>query len=203
MNTNNTVISLDEAKKATRKRFVRSLEYELIASLAMQQYSRKDVVLYEQLLSIPLTDRIPALVAEYGIKRMHRLVRTILQEFCYGIDLPKSKKLTETRISVVACDLILAGGEDQLSLEDLIVFFEQARTGKWGKFKGMLTHYSIMEKLEMFREERHQAYLRITNEKESLRKELLPQERIAPEPTPIKDLFETAGAKIIPFKKIS
>ncbi|HEU4470311.1 MAG TPA: hypothetical protein VFR58_04450 [Flavisolibacter sp.] len=202
MNTNNNVISLEEAKKTGRRRFVRSLEYELIASLAIQQHTRTGEVCYEQLLSIPLNERIPGLVAGYGLKRMHQLVKTVLQEFCHSVDLPRSKKLTETRISVVACDLILAGGEDQLALEDLIVFFELAKTGKWGKFKGSLTHYGIMEKLMFFRQERHEAYQRISREKQELMKELAPQERLCPEPTPIKELFETAGAKIVPFKKI-
>lgn len=197
----NKVIALDHKK--TRKRFVRSLEYELIASLAFQQFVKEGKPHYEHLLSIPITDRIPGLAGEYGLMRMHRLVKTILQEFCYSIPLPKSKKLTETRISVCACDLILTAEEDQLGLEDLIVFFELARKGHWGQFKGILTHYSIMEKLEQYRQERHTVCVRIRDEQEAGRKEEVTLiDRIAPEPTAIKHLFEEATAKIVPFKKI-
>ncbi|MGZ3846479.1 MAG: hypothetical protein ACXVBH_10515, partial [Flavisolibacter sp.] len=146
MNDNNNVISLKEAKKS-RKRFTRSLEYELIAGLAVKQFSTANGANFEALLSIPLAERIPALVNEYGLKRMHRLVKTILNEFCHSVALPKSKKLTATKISVVACDLILVADEDQFSMEDLIVFFELAKNCKYGKFKSFLTHYSIMEKL--------------------------------------------------------
>ena len=196
---NNNVISLDEAKKS-RKRFTHSLEYELIASLAVKQYSTADGANFEALLSIPSSERIPALISEYGLKRMHRLLKTILNEFCYSIKLPKSKKLTETKTSVVACDLILVADEDQMSMEDVIVFFELAKNGKYGKFKTLLTHYSIMEKLEQFRQERYTTYIRIKEKKEAEVRLLGPTERISPEPTPIKQLFEEG--KIIPFKKI-
>lgn len=200
MNYNNNIISLDEARKS-RKRFTRSLEYELIASLALQQYATADGVNFEALLSIPLTERIPGLITEYGLKRMHRLIKTVLNEFCYSIALPKSKKLTETKTSVVSCDLILVADEDQLSMEDLIVFFELTKNGRYGKFKGLVTHYGIMEKLEQYRQERYTAFVRIKERKEAEVRLLGPAERISPEPTPIKKLFE--NGKVIPFKKIS
>ena len=196
MNDNNNIISLEEAKKS-RKRFTRSLEYELIAGLAVKQYSTANGANFEALLSIPLADRIPALVKEYGLKRMHRLVKTILNEFCYSVALPKSKKLTETKTSVVACDLILVADEDQFSMEDLIVFFELAKNGSYGKFKTLLTHYSIIEKLEQFRQDRHESYIRIKEKKDAEVRLLGPAERISPEPTPIKQLFEEG--KVIPF----
>ncbi|MFL5739620.1 MAG: DUF6633 family protein [Flavisolibacter sp.] len=189
--------------KKSRKRFTRSLEYELIASLAVQQYANKEAVDFKKLLSIPLKDRIPALVEEYGLKRMHRLVKTMLQEFCYSIALPKTRKLTDTRISVCACDLLLVSEEDQLSIEDLIVFFEQAKNGVYGKFKGVLTHFSIMEKLEQFRQQRYESYVKLREEKETEKKSWGPVERVASEPTVIKHLFDEVGGKIVPFKKIS
>jgi hypothetical protein len=200
MDYNNNIISLNEAKKS-RKRFTRSLEYELIASLALQQYATANGANFEALLSIPLSERIPALIGEYGLKRMHRLIKLVLDEFCVSVALPKSKKLTETKTSVVACDLILDADEDQLSIEDLIVFFELAKNGKYGKFKALLTHYSIMEKLEQFRQERYENYVRIKELKEAEVRLLGPTERISPEPTPIKKLFE--DGKVIPFRKIS
>lgn len=200
MNYNSNIISLDEARKS-RKRFTRSLEYELIASLTLQQYSKNYEANFEALLSIPLTERIPGLTNEYGLKRMHRLIKTILNEFCVSIALPKSKKLTETKTSVVACDLILASEEDQFSMEDLIVFFELSKIGKYGKFKSLLTHYAIMEKLEQYRQERYETFIKFKDQRQTEVRLLGPAERISPQPTPIKQLFEEG--KIVPFKKIS
>ena len=202
MNSISNIISTDEAKKS-RKRFVRSLEYEVIANLALQQYAKKNTADFEHLLSIPLQERIPGLIGEYGLKRMHKLIKLLLQEFCYSIALPKSKKLTETKIAVCACDFILAAEEDQLSLEDLIVFFELTKAGIYGKFKGMLTHFGIMQKLEAFRQQRYETYIQLKERKEAEQKALGPAERISPQPTAIKHLFDQANGSIIPLKKIS
>ena len=182
---------------------MRSLEYEVIANLALQQYAKKNTADFEHLLSIPLQERIPGLIGEYGLKRMHKLIKLLLQEFCYSIALPKSKKLTETKIAVCACDLILAAEEDQLSLEDLIVFFELTKAGIYGKFKGMLTHFGIMQKLEAFRQQRYETYIQLKERKEAKQKALGPAERISPQPTAIKHLFDQANGSIIPLKKIS
>src|SRR5438067_2415506 len=127
MNYKNNSISLDKVPGAkTRRRFVRSLEYEMLANLTLQNFQKEDgSVDFEKILSIPGNNRVPGLIAGYGMRRMHQLITLILKEFCYTIALPKSKKLTETKTSVCACDLILTAHEDYLSLEDLILFFER------------------------------------------------------------------------------
>lgn len=185
-----------------RKRFVRSLEYELIANLTRQQYSPGNTAAYDRLLAIPLTERIPGLLQDYGLRRMHRLITLILQEFSYSVALPRSKKLTETQTAVCACDIILAAEEDQLSLEDLIVFFELTRQGSYGRFRGQLTHYDIMQKLEQFRQERYTALQKLREIHEAEKKQVGPLARISPEPTAIKHLFEQAGSRTPPLKKI-
>lgn len=176
MNDNNIIIPIEgqvpELKAATGKRYTRSLEYEVIANLAMKQYLANDSVLFEGLLSIPLTERIPGLINDYGLKRAHRLIKMVLQEFVYSIPLPRSAKLSDTKIAACACDLILAAYEDQLSLEDLIVFFEQAKKGGYGKFKGTLTHFSIMQKLEQYRTERSAIYYQLKDEQEAQLKKM-------------------------------
>jgi hypothetical protein len=194
--------AMDPAIKK-RKRYVRSLEYELIASLALQQYVDAGQPVFAKLLAIPLTERIPALSHEYGLKRMHQLVKLVLQECCQWMALPKSKMFTETILSVIACDLLLVAEEDQLSLEDLIIFFELAKEGKWGLLKGNITHFSLIQLLEQFRQRRYEAYLQCREEKLMEQKSSGPWERISPEPRAIVDLFEAAGALVIPLKKIS
>jgi len=54
----------------------------------------------------------------------------------------------------------------------------------------LLTHYSIMEKLELYRQERHEAYIKIQERREAAQKALGPSERTSPEPTAIKHLFD-------------
>ncbi|HYO21651.1 MAG TPA: DUF6633 family protein [Flavisolibacter sp.] len=176
MNNIDNIITMEgqmpEIKQAPRKRFVRSLEYEVIANLAMKQYLQGEVILFERLLSIPLTERIPGLINDYGLQRAHRLIKMVLQEFCYSSPLPKSAKLSDTKIAACACDLILSAYEDQLSLEDLVIFFERAKEGKYGKFKGMITHFGIMQKLEQYRLDRSETYHKLKEEQEAQYKKM-------------------------------
>lgn len=165
-------------KPTPGKRYVRSLEYEVIANLALKQYVEGDQVRFDGLLSIPLAERIPGLVKEYGIKRAQRLIKMVLQEFCFSIPLPKSAKLSDTKIAACACDLVLAAYEDQLSLEDLIVFLERAKEGRYGRFKGTLTHSGIMQKLEQYRLDRSAVYYRLKDEQEAELKKMAELPRI-------------------------
>ena len=187
-----------EMKQAPRKRFVRSLEYEIIANLATKQYLQNYSVLFDRLLSLPLTERIPGLINDYGLQRAHRLIKMVLQEFCYSSPLPKSAKLSDTKIAACACDLILAAYEDQLSLEDLIIFFERAKEGKYGKFKGMITHFSIMQKLEQYRMDRSETYRKLKDEQEAQLKKMNEIPRIGD----VKSIGEIMqGADVIPMNK--
>ena len=194
---------LPEMKKKGHKRFTKSLEYELIANLVLQQYQNKDQVNYDLLLAIPLHERIPGLIAEYGYQRMYRLLVTVIKEFSMAIALPRSKKLNDTRVSVCACDLMLSSYEDQLSLEDIILFFERAKRGKYGPIKKALTHQLINEMLEVYRQERHEAYIQRKEAKEAELKLLGPAARTSPEPTSIQNLFDDAGTPFNALKKIS
>ncbi|HEX8315229.1 MAG TPA: DUF6633 family protein [Flavisolibacter sp.] len=202
MNNIDNIITMEgqtpEMKQAPRKRFVRSLEYEVIANLATKQYLQGGVVHFDKLLSIPLTERIPGIIKDYGLQRAQRLIKLVLQEFCYSSPLPKSAKLSDTKIAACACDLILAAYEDQLSLEDLIIFFERAKEGKYGKFKGMITHFSIMQKLEQYRMDRSETYRRLKDEQEAQLKKMNEIPRIG-EVKSIGEIMQ--GADVIPMNK--
>jgi hypothetical protein len=196
MNLKNTMMTIEQqsiplVKKSTR-RVMKSLEYELIAGHTLQLYQDKDQINFELLLSIPLAERIPGLIAEYGLKRMHKLLVMVIREFSMAIPLPKSKKLNDTRVSVCACDLMLTSYEDQLSLEDFILFFERAKAGKYGAIKKALTHQLIVQMLEQYRQERHEALASIRWAEAEKVKPVATTERICPEPTQIGELFNNA-----------
>ena len=199
--TNYNTISIDTRKKS-RSSYTPSSEYKLVSNLAMEHYSGKNGPDFSALLSIPLTERIPALLKEYGLQSMYSLITTMLYEYCAAVDLPKNKKLTGGRISLLVFDLMLIAEEDQLSLEDLIVFFEFARQQFYGTFKSVVTDGTILQMLDRYRLQRQKAWMKIMEHKEAEVSLLGPAERIAPEPTPIKQLFEQT-ARIIPFKKIN
>ena len=192
MKYRNTYKTLEKpaAEKKPRKRFERSLEYEVLAQLTLQNFQDENSINYKKLLSIPHENRIPSLIEEFGIKRMHSLITIMIREFCHAIKLPKSRKLNETGCKACACDLMLAAEEDQLSMEDLVLFFERAKEGKYGAFKNMLKHFDLMEKLEMYRDERYTAYHEMKEKKEAILKTLGPINRTTAEPTKLNNLLK-------------
>jgi len=185
------------APKATTKRtprqYVNMLEYELITNLVQQQYSKNGEINFPLLLSIPLNDRIPALMQEFGLKRMYNLLLMIVRAFCFSLPIPKTKKLSETRMSVCACDLILTAQEDQLSLEDIILFFERAKSGRYGPIKSLLSHYQVMVLLDKYRAERYEAFMKIEDEKNAELKTHGPAERTCEKPEQIGEILKQAS----------
>jgi hypothetical protein len=161
INKNSIETVRSSGKKILEEEPVRSLEYELSASLVMQQYVKKGRPDFEQLLSIPLADRIPGLTKEHGKQKAQQLIRLVLDQFCLAFKTPLRFRLTETVMDVCACDIHLAAEEDQLSMEELIIFFELTIKGKYGALPALLTHFGIVEKLEAYRKERFEAYLEL------------------------------------------
>ena len=165
-----------------------TLEFGIISSLVTQQFQQEDVVRFDALLSIPLSERIPGLMDSFGRKTMHRLLVMILKEFMQSLSLSRAKRMTETKVSMAACELMLSSYEDYLSLEDLILFLQRAKDGKYGPVKNLSHPTLLFGKLEEFRQARHEVYLRMKEEKEQAFKEMKP--RSSNEPTQIGDLLQ-------------
>lgn len=179
-------------KRRSSRLYIDTLEYGMIANLVVQQYQHEGAVKYDALLSIPLPDRIPGLMEKYGKKTMHRLLAMIIREFFNSLVLPKAKKLTETKISFTACELMISSYEDHLSLEDVILFLQRAKAGKYGIIKNIASPVVFFDLLEQYRQERHEAYHKIEEEKTKMWAEESADVRIAPEPTNINDLMNKA-----------
>lgn len=179
-------------KRKVTKRVTKSLEYEMITHLAVQQFQQDNEIQFDRLLSIPVKDRIPAMINEYGRKRIHQMLYMMVKEFNYRIALPKAKKLTETKMSVAACEFLLIAEEDYLALEDFIVFLERMKAGQYGPIKVLTSHYILMERFEKYRQARYEAYQKIKEKKEAELKQLGPTVRTADQPTHINALLDDA-----------
>ena len=138
-----------ELGKKSRKKFVRSVEYEVLSNLIMQNYLVDGKPDFERLLSIPEDSRIPGLMKEFGIRRVYQMIVLIVREFCYGTGLAKSKVLTETRMKVCACDILLFAEEENMSLEDMIILFEAKRQKRRKEIKE-ITHDGVMETMREY-----------------------------------------------------
>ncbi|RYZ23953.1 MAG: hypothetical protein EOO16_03060 [Chitinophagaceae bacterium] len=179
-------------KRAPSRLFTSTVEYTLIANLVLQQYQQGHEVLWEKVLSLPVEDRIPGLMERYGKKTMHKLLLMILKEFVGQMNLAANKRPTETRVSVAVCELMLTAGEDFLGIEDIILFLQRARAGYYGPIKTLVNMNLLLVQLERYRQERHEAYMKLKDKREAEYKQLGPVERSAPQPTLLGDLFNQA-----------
>ena len=179
-------------RRTSSRLYTSTVEYTMIASLVMQQYQKNNTPQFEALLAIPTEDRIPGLVEKYGNKTMYQLLLMVLKEFVAALPMPRYKKPTETRLSLAACEIMLLAEEDHLALEDVILFLQRAKAGFYGPIKTLVTTNVILQMLDCYRQERHQAYQKLKGETDAVLKKLGPVARLAPEPTAIGDLFNQA-----------
>ncbi|HYH14229.1 MAG TPA: hypothetical protein VD794_03355 [Flavisolibacter sp.] len=177
-----------KAKRSNRL-FTSTVEYTMIANLVSQQYQKDNAVRYDALLAIPFEDRIPGLIQKYGNKTMHKLLVMTLREFIASLGFPRYKQPSDTQVSVLACEIMLSSYEDYLGLEDVILFLQRAKAGHYGAIKTLINTTAIMQLLERYRQARHQAYLKLKEQREIELKQLGSVARIAPEPTQLNDLF--------------
>ncbi len=189
-------------KRASSRSYTSTVEYTLLSNLVRQQYEKEGKVEFPALLAIAIEDRIPGLIEKYGNKTMHQLTVMILKEFFATLPMPVYKRPSETAISVAACDIMLTAGEDYLALEDVMLFLQRARAGKYGGIKSIATTKDLLRMLELYREERHLAYSALKAETETGYKKLGPVVRIADEPTSIKELLHQ-GIVVDMTKKMS
>jgi hypothetical protein len=114
----------------------------------------------------------------------------ILNEFNNKLQLPRAKKLTATKISVSACELMLTAYEDQLSLEDVILFLQRAKAGLYGPIKNLVLPSVLFDKFEMYRQARHEVFVNLKEARDAEYKAMDAVPRTSSEPTAIGDLLQ-------------
>lgn len=195
MDNSKTLRPLKPAPQAARKRFsplnLNTLEYGLIANLVLQNYQHQNDVNFTALLTIPQSDRIPGMIASYGKKTVHRMLVMMLNEFNKKLLLPKAKKLTDTKLSMAACELMLTAEEDQLSLEDVILFLQRAKAGLYGPIKSLVLPSILFAKFDMYRQARHAAFIKLKDARDAEFKAMGAVPRsTSGEPTAIGDILQ-------------
>jgi hypothetical protein len=121
----------------------------------IKQFKGSGIPLYLKLMAIP--DRIPALTIVYGQKKIHAVVTALLTSFCNSFNV--IRPMSTDQIVQCAFDIIESCTEDFLAMEDLVIFFDHARLGHYGKIYDRLDQQTIFEMLEQYREKRHQAFM--------------------------------------------
>lgn len=128
----------------------------------VKHFTQNNLPVFEKLLSVK--DRIPELSEKIGVADMGKIIMAEITKFinCYTIVRP----MNADQIAQCAFAIISTSEEDKLSLEDLVLFFEGAKQGKYGRVLDHIDQHVIFEMLEQYRESRHFTYLRIKEEQD-------------------------------------
>lgn len=108
--------------------------------------------------------------------------------------------MTPDQIVSCAFEMIDISHEDYLSIEDFTLFFQGAKSAKYGRVLDRLDQQTVFELFENYRQQRHLEYVRIKQEKESQFKVSGLSKRDAVDSTDLKTLMHEANLEYFKSK---
>lgn len=133
----------------------------------LQLYKERGQPHFPAVLSIPLKDRIPALIRskEIGYNKVLTAVTAALNSALGNLNLRLSVNVDQELD--IAEAILEQAEEDQLALEDVLLFLQQLSLGKAGKIFDRMDMPTFFELFETYRESRYQTIVGIRDEQSS------------------------------------
>ena len=145
-------------------------------NLALRDYKQPNgVVYFPSLFSIKSEERLPALFQTEPAK-IASLVCVGLTMAFEGMNLARG--LNGSQINDLAETILESSNEDNLALEDLMLFLQKLTRGEYGKLYESMDIPKFMEFFEKYREERFQALQDLRYEQSSQHKALPINDRL-------------------------
>lgn len=132
---------------------------------------------FPALFKIPVSDRLPGLCELYGRKAIHMHITGAVTVAMEKINLKLS--MNADQLFELGETIIDSSGEDQLAMEDLLLFLQDLVRGKAGKIYDRMDIPFFMELFENYRQQRHESYLDVKYELEQQHKALPINDRLA------------------------
>lgn len=123
-------------------------------TLILKQYKDdKGLIKYPAVFSIPSEDRLPALVGKDFMKATALVMAALTMAF---EKMSMKRKVDGVLINNIADEIIDTCGEDNVAMEDLMLFLQGLVRGKYGNHDDM-TVSKFMNLFDLYLEERWQA----------------------------------------------
>lgn len=113
--------------------------------------------------NVPVTERLPALAKIYGNDKIAGVLSIAITNALNNFNLRVG--MNSEQIANLAFELINESEQDQLALQDIMLFLDGLPKFKYGKVYDRMDMPTFFEMLEVYREQRHQAY--VNNKDES------------------------------------
>jgi len=122
----------------------------------LQLFKQHGAIRHDLTLQIPSAERIPALTrTDAGYDEINTILAIYLTQTFNNLNLRKG--FNEDQVLDLAEMIIEEAKEDNLSLEDVMLFLQQLVTGKAGKIFDRLDIPTFFELFEGYRQDRHLA----------------------------------------------
>lgn len=154
-------------------------------------YLNRGGVDFEKVLAISMHSRIPNLTHVYGTEMIHKILAALLTSFQNDLNL--IRPMSAEQIESCSLELVMTTEEDQLSIEDYVLFFKGAKEGKYGRILDRMDQQTIFTLLEEYRQQRHIAKIRIKENKDLELKALGPSERTTQNDELASSFYNFAG----------
>ncbi|HRE52253.1 MAG TPA: hypothetical protein PK339_12575 [Flavitalea sp.] len=150
---------------------------KMAITLHLSGFKQRGMVDYARTLQVPTFQRITAMASDReGYSRLLIAISAAIRSALANINLRVS--LTEDQIVELADQIIDQANEDNLALEDVLLFLQQLVGGKAGKIYDRLDIPVFFELFETYRQSRHIAMLEARYEQDANYKALGPTERM-------------------------
>lgn len=145
-----------------------------ISTILRDYKTNQGVIKYDKVLAIPVMDRIPALAE----KSFHKVVTLITAALTLAFESMNLKRgMNQIQIVDLAEAIIDTAGEDNLAMEDLMLFLQKLVRGEYGAMYESMDIPKFMTAFEEYREQRWQSLNNIRYEQAAQHKGMGDSER--------------------------
>jgi hypothetical protein len=124
----------------------------------MCRYKEKGEALPMKVIElVPVNERLPALTKVYGVEKISGILSIAITKALNNFNLRVG--MNPQQIMNLAYELINDSEQDQLAIQDILLFLDGIVKFKYGKVYDRMDMPTFFEMLEKYREERHQAFM--------------------------------------------
>jgi hypothetical protein len=106
---------------------------------------------------VPVSERLPALTKTYGVEKISGILSIAITKALNNFNLRVG--MNAEQIMQLSYSLIEEAEQDQLAIQDVLLFLDGMVKYKYGKVYDRMDMPTFFEMLEKYRDERHSAYM--------------------------------------------
>lgn len=142
----------------------------------LSAFKERGIIRFDKILAVPSAERIPALIEQpEGRMRVAAVLTASLSSAFSNLNVRQG--MNEDQVIELAMQIIEEAHEDNLGLEDVLLFLQQLVTGKVGVVNDRMDMPTFFKFFEVYRQERHENLMNIRYEQNANHKALGPTER--------------------------